>query len=477
MRLLPCALSFLAAASAARAGNACSKPPAKVVERDICIIGGGSSGTYAAVRLADEGHSVAVVERQDHLGGHTVTYTDPDTGTPLNMGVIFFHDVPVVRDYFGRLGVELRDAPITKDGATEHYDFSTGESVRGFELPDQDAVEAALEKYDGILAERYPNISLAYNLPDPIPEELVKPYADFVEEHGLQAIVQLVNGIAGGNGNLWERPALYGIKVFSPMLLEAYNNGFVNAASGDNRDLYRAAEALLGDENLVLSSTVRKVKRTGKGVEVTVDSLEGRVVVKARKLLVAIPPTSESLGTIGIDLTEGESRLFSQFKGVLYGSAVLTHGGVDENVALDNVGADNPYNLLSLPGTYSYSAEPGTNKVKAYYGGTDDHVGMTEEEIKDLIRGELDNLARAGNVGEDDAEFEFFVDHSPYHIHVSPEAVKEGFYTELYELEGKEDTFWTGAAFVDQDSSLIWSWSEEYLLPLIIESRNNGTTT
>ncbi|MBE3042299.1 NAD(P)/FAD-dependent oxidoreductase, partial [Candidatus Bathyarchaeota archaeon] len=125
-------LGFLPLLAAASAGG---EPRGSVLERDVCIIGGGASGTYAAVRLADEGYSVAVIEKEDHLGGHTVTYTDPDTGTPLNMGVVVFHDTPVVRDYFGRLGVGLQDE-VQRGGGIEHYDFSTGNAVPGFEPPD-----------------------------------------------------------------------------------------------------------------------------------------------------------------------------------------------------------------------------------------------------------------------------------------------------------------------------------------------------
>lgn len=336
--------------------------------------------------------------------------------------------------------------------------------------PDQESLASALERYGEILGERYPNISLAYDLPDPVPDELVEPYGVFIEKHRLQPIVQVVHDLAGANGNLWERPALYGIKALSPLFLRAFGQGFVNAASGDNRDLYRAAEALLGDENVIRSARVRKVERGGKGVKVVVDSPEGKLIVKAKKLLVAIPPTTKSLEATGIDLTTSESLLFSQFRSFLYGSAVLTHPGVNASIALENVGTDNPYNLPSLPGTYTYGTEPGTDKIKAYYGGAEGDVNMGEEEIKRLIRGELDKLERGGNIGEGSAEFFFFVNHSPFHVHVTPEAISKGFYRDLYNLEGKTNTFWTGAAFVDQDSSLIWSWSEEYLLPLIKES-------
>ena len=39
------------------------------IEKDVCIIGGGASGTYAAVRLQQLGVDVALVEKQAKLGG------------------------------------------------------------------------------------------------------------------------------------------------------------------------------------------------------------------------------------------------------------------------------------------------------------------------------------------------------------------------------------------------------------------------
>lgn len=41
----------------------------KWIEKDVCIIGGGASGTYAAIRLQQMGVDVALIEKEGKLGG------------------------------------------------------------------------------------------------------------------------------------------------------------------------------------------------------------------------------------------------------------------------------------------------------------------------------------------------------------------------------------------------------------------------
>lgn len=41
----------------------------KWTKKEVCVIGGGASGTYAAVRLQQMGVSVALVEKEGKLGG------------------------------------------------------------------------------------------------------------------------------------------------------------------------------------------------------------------------------------------------------------------------------------------------------------------------------------------------------------------------------------------------------------------------
>lgn len=65
--------------------------PRQSITRDVVILGGGSTDTYAAILLQDLGKTVAVVERNDHLGGHTDTLYTPD-GSSIDYGVQGFFD-------------------------------------------------------------------------------------------------------------------------------------------------------------------------------------------------------------------------------------------------------------------------------------------------------------------------------------------------------------------------------------------------
>ncbi len=47
-----------------------------IIEKNVLIIGAGSSGTYAATELLDAGKSVLVVEKEVITGGNTNTYRD-----------------------------------------------------------------------------------------------------------------------------------------------------------------------------------------------------------------------------------------------------------------------------------------------------------------------------------------------------------------------------------------------------------------
>ncbi|KAH8797510.1 hypothetical protein F5882DRAFT_395906 [Hyaloscypha sp. PMI_1271] len=54
-------------------------------------------------------------------------------------------------------------------------------------------------------------------------------------------------------------------------------------------------------------------------------------------------------------------------------------------------------------------------------------------------------------------------------MRVPADSIKKGFYSDLYALQGRHGTFWTGAAWAPDDSSLLWEFTEG-ILPLVVKA-------
>lgn len=216
-----------------------------IVHRDVCIVGGGSSGTYAAIGLRDKGKSVVVIEAQSVLGGHTNTYTDPATGVKIDYGVVEFDNTSTVTSYFGRFHIPLTTTTYgTATNVSNYYvDFRTGQIVTGY-VPANPTV--AFAAYAAQLA-KYPFLDTpGWNLPDPVPAELLIPFGDFVKKYNLDAAVFTINEYAQGFGDLLSIPTLYVLKYFGLSVLQGAQSGFLATAQHDNGELYEKARAELG---------------------------------------------------------------------------------------------------------------------------------------------------------------------------------------------------------------------------------------
>jgi hypothetical protein len=66
-------------------------------------------------------------------------------------------------------------------------------------------------------------------------------------------------------------------------------------------------------------------------------------------------------------------------------------------------------------------------------------------------------------------KFVRFNSHTPFELTVPPEQIANGFYRELYGLQGYRNTWYTGAAFHTQDSSMLWNFTESYVLPALLK--------
>lgn len=212
---------------------------ADTITRDVCVIGGGSSGTYAATRLRQLGKSVVVVEKDAIMGGHTNTYTVPSTGETIDYGVVVFHNTSVVRDYFAYYNVELGPLAFPSPNITYNVDLRTGKIVDGYVPPDP---SSAFGRWAQQL-EIYTYLVTGLNVPDPVPEDLLLPFRDFVAKHDLGDLAQTILVYAQGHADFMDQPTLYMIKLFGLDQVESLTTGYVSSAKMNNQALYDAAAA------------------------------------------------------------------------------------------------------------------------------------------------------------------------------------------------------------------------------------------
>ena len=234
----------IAAAIPSRTFDNAAYEPSSIITRDVCIIGGGSSGTYAAIALRDQGKTVAVIEAQSVLGGHTITYTDPATNTKIDYGVVVFGNTSTVTSYFDRFDIPLTTGTGAVGSPNNYYvDFRTGKNVTDYVPADP---TGAFGAYGAQLA-NYPFLNTpGWHLPDPVPADLLLPFGDFVDKYQLGDAVFIINQFAQGFGDVLTIPTLYILKYFGQGVLQGAQTGFLTTARHNNGELYEKARAELG---------------------------------------------------------------------------------------------------------------------------------------------------------------------------------------------------------------------------------------
>jgi hypothetical protein len=434
------------------------------VRRDVCIIGGGGAGIYAALRLRDLGLSVAVVERSSRIGGHAETFIDPATGAPIDIGVQIFPDNSLVRSYFGRFNVPLIDPPSGGGGrSSQSVDFRTGAPVAAYN-PTQAELGAALFAYFQLVSGPFAFLAQnGYQLPSsgPLLEQLLLPFGEFATQNGLQALLPLFFLYEQGFGSLLEAPALYVLKNMGPEVLGGVLNGSFLAVPSGVGALYDAAAVALGSDVLLDANVVKVNRPTRGGVTIHVDTPFGRRVIHSQKLLVTAPPLLSTLGCF--DLDPQESGLFAQLRPNYYWTGVLATSGLAPGLSLTNAAAETPFNLPPLPGIYSVSpsAIPGLSNVK--FGSS---RFLADGTVRTAIRTALERVSIPGNGPIRVERFATFKSHSPYALMASASDIRRGFYRSLENLQGRRRTYYAGAAFQTHSSAAIWAFVEG-LLPTL----------
>ncbi|KAJ5032339.1 uncharacterized protein L3040_008946 [Drepanopeziza brunnea f. sp. 'multigermtubi'] len=450
------------------------------VDVDVAIIGGGSGGIHAAIQLQAAGANVAVIEKENRIGGHCKTFYAP-VDVPINTGVIIFENNTAVISYFEQLNVNLTftnpvtDVPASTPAA-QNFDFSLGIPIPAQSANDaqaqQAAIAAAVQSYTTNILAVYPWIDNGYLVPDPVPADLLLPFGELAKKFSFEPLLPIIAQFNWFIGDVATIPALYGIKCFGPGLVQSFFAKFIIPTSTDAEDLYRAAANMLG-ESIYYQSTIMEVKRTVEGASTNGTSVTVLInqpgqpakLIRAKKLVVAIPPTMSNIGTY--DLTSEETDIFSKFAGMGHWAGVVQVPGLANSVR--NIGAMTPYNTPVIPGAngIELSASPGYFSTSVGFEDTN----YTLADGENVVRSALATLETVGGVPAGSsaaATFPYSADHAPYNVRVSMDDISQGFYKKLLALQGQRNTYWTGAAFAAHNSGLIWKYNLETIVPGVI---------
>lgn len=266
-------------------------PSQNLITVDVCVVGGGAAGTYAAIKSKDLNKSVVVVEQQGRLGGHAKTYVDPATNISVELGVAEYEDTPIVREFFARFQVPLYAYNFTLPGVTSEYvDFQTGQIATPAADPNLllawNAFQAQVAKYPFL------NYSLD-SVPYPVPADLLLPFGEFINKYNLSDAVPYLSVYGQGWGNFVTLPTLLAIKFFGPTFFSPaslYSGGGGALAAKDNSLIYEKATTELGASVLLNSSVLSMDRNAADLVKITVQTPSGKKLIHAKKLISAIPP-------------------------------------------------------------------------------------------------------------------------------------------------------------------------------------------
>ncbi|KAI0528501.1 amine oxidase, flavin-containing superfamily [Xylaria digitata] len=374
---------------------------ADIIEKDVVIIGGGSSGSFTAVRLRDFNKSVVVIEKSGTLGGHAETYTNPFTGYTTDLGVVVFHNLQVVLNYFAKFDTPLfKISPFVTN--LSYVDFTTGQPV-DFKPPNAEAFTIALKSYSRHL-ERHAGIHLGFNLSYPVDPDLLLSFKDFVEKYGLQDLVALTLLSNQGFAPILDISMLYIFKYLNIYQVRGYlESSLLTTAHHNIQELYTKIAHFLGSDALL--NTRRQP------IHVLVQTPVGRKLILAKALVSAVPPVVD--GLTGFDLSDEERKLFGKFHANGYYTGLLNNTGLNESIW--NIGPGRAYSIPALPGPYGM-ALTAEGLTQVYY-------------VKADVISHVKAVQHARGIVTDGSEPSWlaFSSHSPFNLMVSNDDIKQRF--------------------------------------------------
>ncbi|PVI02555.1 hypothetical protein DM02DRAFT_670413 [Periconia macrospinosa] len=449
--------------------------PAQIIERDVVIIGGGASGTYAAVRLREDlNTSIVVIEPKNRLGGHVDTYKVPETNTTLEYGVQSYMQYGPSVGFFERFGVQLGSFS-TRQLKVINVDVETGKALN-YTAPSAVATFDALKKWQQFVEKYNDLVEPGYwNFPEPgqIPQEFLLPFADFVKQNGIEAAVPRIAVISGvGVGSLSNIPTMHVVQAFgAPVTKAAVEAGFVQPLVS-NSLLYQRAYNLLKDD-VFLSSTIRETERGSSGIRLVIQSStkEVETLIKAKQVLWTPFPSQDNLRAFDQDTTE--RQVFESWEPSWSYVGVAKIPCIPENSSITYLPQDVvPSNHIAIR-DYPYSLSLGTTGPSGqdlFRVMLSANFSMTYAEAKAKVHASVQKLISAGTLnhtGPCKVDIKALSSHNGVSWPQEVEILESGFVQKLFSLQGRRHTWWTGRSWCGEYSSNVWTFTDTVLERLV----------
>ncbi|KKY29427.1 putative fad dependent oxidoreductase superfamily [Diaporthe ampelina] len=207
-------------------------------------------------------------------------------------------------------------------------------------------------------------------------------------------------------------------------------------------------------------------------VTVLVEAANGdRKRISAQRLLLAVEPSAGNLDPFGLDARE--SAVFSKFRCSNVYAGAVRNPSLVANQSLTNMPA-----TAELSNWTALTLSPFNSRLDYFSWDSDlfrslmvGDADLDADGARSFVADRFNKMVENGVLADNDQPLQFaaFEDHGPMHMHVDTDDIKAGFVQAQYALQGHRSTWWTGAAFSAQPTTVLWAFND-LLLPTMVEN-------